>query len=333
MKNQILNRVDLFSENKKIFDKAYKWDIEYMPVAAAAIVTAAGVLANTAKIAECEKILKKNTGWFSTLRGNSKIPLVAKMSMADDPEKYLNKVMNIYDLMTKDKLKGGEYRIIAAIAFADNVELNNVDDYILKTSEIYKKMAREHSILTSAEDIPFAALLSLMDKDVDWMIDDMEKSFTLLKKKFFSKDPVQSLTHILTLSSDTPEVKCEKVMNVFDGLKDSKHAFGTGHELCALGTTALTSLSAQTLIDLICMADDAITEKKCLGAFSFGKAERRLFALQMVMSVCLNDSNTSDSATLTSMLASTIAIETCMLICTIAATDAATVAATSAAIY
>lgn len=330
MRSKVVNKCELLAENRNIISKIFAWDSEYMAVAAAAIMASEGVLADVNKLKQCSQILKDNTGWFSALRGNSKVPLIAKMAISPDPKAYIKKVMEIYDYMVKTKLKGGEYRVMAAIVLADNVDSIYIDRYIARTDEIYKRMAKAHSILTSGEDIPFASMLAISDQDVNHMIDDMEKSYSLLKKNFFSKNPVQSLTHVLTLSSDSPEVKCDKVIRLFDELKNSRHQFGTGFELCILGTAALTDMSVDSLVDLISEADDVLASKRGFGGLTFGKAERRLIATQMVMSVCTRNTVACENAALSSMLAAAIAMEMCMLVIAISAAESANIAATTA---
>ncbi len=328
MKTDVIRRCELLGENRQIFGKAFKWESDYMAIAAASIVTSMGQLANISKIEECRKILKSNSSWVSVFRGNTMVPLIAKMSMVDNPEEYLKKVMNIYDLMCKNKLKGGEFRVMAAIELADQVDLIQVDRYIAKSADIYKRMSKEHSILTSSEDIPFAAMLALTDMDTEYMINDMEKSYDILAKKFFSKNAIQSMTHILTLCSDAPEVKCQKVLDVCERLKKAGHQFGSGYELCALGLVVLIDESVETIVDLICEADNIITKTKGFGGLSMGKAERRLLATQMVASSYNSDINASNNATVNSMLAITLAVEACLVLCAISASDAATTAAT-----
>lgn len=328
MRSKVINKCELLAENRKIFGKTFKWEFDYMTTAGASIFTSAGVLANMERLKECEKILKAHTSWLSNIRGFSEVPVIAKMALSDNPEEYIKKVIAIYDLMKSNKLAGSEYKVMAAIALAEK-DIEEAQTYILRTAELYKKMSKEHWILTSCEDIPFAALLATSDKDIDSMISDMEESYKLLKNKYFSKNAVQSVTHILTFSDDKPEVKCEKFNRVYDGLKANKHNIGSGYELCVLGASALTDVSAETIVDLICEADDNLAQKKGFGALSLGTELRRLLASQIVMSTCFDGSNIADEITMTSMLASAIAVETCMIICSLAAANAAAATAST----
>lgn len=323
MRSKVMNNCNLLVENRNIIHKVFSWDSNYMTMAAASIITSAGVLASVEKLKTCKAILKKDTGLLSVFRGNTKIPLIAKMALADDPEAYLDRVMDIYDAMNSNKLINSEYRVMAAIAIADQVSGRHYADYIDRTAEIYKKMKKQHSILTSSEDIPFAAMLALSNKDIDAMIDDMERSYEILYKKFLDKNAVQSLTHILTLQDSEPSIKCAKVLRVFDELKAAGHKFGTSYELCILGTTVLLNLQESEIAALICEADDYLGKHKGFGNFSFGKKERLMIATQMVVSAGCNNSFASDNAIMNSMLAITIAIETAMLICAISASTSA----------
>ncbi len=319
MREKVLNKCKLFANNRNTITKAFTWDSEYMSLAAASIFAANGADADTEKLKACEEILRKETDFFSEFRGNIKLPIVCKMAMSDDPVAYLNKIQEIYSVMNKSKFAGNEYRILASIIIYDRVPDGEYESYINRTNELYSMMSKKHPFLTGYEDIPFAAMLAISDFDVDKLIEDMEISYKILKKKFGDADAVQSLSHVLALQSISPEVKCEKVFKIFDSLNEAKHKYGTSYELPTLGSLALLNVSENEVVSIISEADDFLKTQKGFGGLVVGASERRMFAAQMLISECASDDSTINNAVMNSLLSISITIEMCLMISIITA--------------
>lgn len=326
MKDRILGRCDLLAKNRDVISKCFKWESDYMTLSAATIFASNGVIADPDKLKEVEKIFKSRNGFWSDFGGHIRIPLICKMSLSDEPLKYFEKVEEIYKVMNARKIFGSEYRIMAAMTIYDHVGDGDFEKYIERTDEIYRGMSKNHAILTGCEDIPFAAMLAVSDIGVDRLLDDMEASYAILKKKFHDYDAVQSLSHVLALQSGNPEEKCSKVISLFDSLKAAKHKYGTGYELPTLATLTLLDMPEAEIVDLIAEADDHLKTQKGFGNFILGGETRRLFASQMLLAEAGSATGLSESAVMSSMLAITVAIEVCLMLC---AVNAATVAASS----
>ena len=312
---ELKEKCDLLVNNRKTITSAFTWDSGLMSLAAASLYTGSGLTVDSKKLKECEAIIKSKTNAFSEFRGNVKMPLICKMALSDDPQKYFMNVETLYKLLNKSKWIGNEYKIMAAITICDHADESEYALFVNKTNEIYSRMKQEHKWLTSDEDIPFAAMLAVSGIDVDKLIDEMELNYKILKEKFHDSNAVQSLSHILSLDEQPAELKCAKVEAIFNELKAMKHKFGTGYELATLGTLTMLDIQEKEVATLIAEVDDYLKGQKGFGDFLLGPNERRLYAAQLVLNQYGSEDNKAEDVVLGSMLAITIAIEICMMIC------------------
>ena len=315
MNTELKEKCDLLVENRKTITSAFAWDSGLMSLAAATLFTSSGLTADRDKLKECEAVIKSKTNAFSEFRGNVKMPLICKMALSDDPEKYFEDVETIYMLLNKSKWIGNEYKIMAAITICDHADESEYELFVNRTNEIYSRMKQEHKWLTSDEDIPFAAMLAVSGLDIDKLIDEMELNYNILKAKFHDSNAVQSLSHVLALDEKPAEAKCAKVESIFNELKAMKHKFGTGYELAVLGTLTMLDMQEKEAADIIAEIDDYLKGQKGFGDLSLGAKERRLYAAQLVLNQYGPEESKVDGVVLGSMLALTIAIEICMILC------------------
>lgn len=314
MNIELQSRCDLLAANKKALEKGFKWDNSTMSLAVAALFASQNKAVDVERLKECAAILKDKTNAFSEFRGNVKLLMIAKMSVSDNPEQYYVDVNTTYMKLKKSKIMGSEYKILAAMTICDYVGQGDPTPYIDKVNDLYAKMKKNHKILTGEEDIPFAAILAVSGIDTDVLIEDMEKDYAYLKKKFSAGNPLQSLSHVLAVDSSTVEEKCEKVKAVYDALKASKHKFDNGTGLPILGALSMLSATTDEIVADMIAADDYLKGIRGFGDMSLGRSLRRVYAAQMVIGAREPEHNTVDNAMLGSMLAMAIAIEVCMLI-------------------
>lgn len=317
MNTELKEKCDLLIQNRNTITNIFKMSSANLSLASAALFTSKGVAADEELLKKCEAVFKNKTSAFSEYRGNVKVPLICKMALSDDPEAYFDKVEAVYRSLHKSKLFGSEYKIMAAITICDNVDESDYDTIADRTNEIYSKMKKKHQILTSGEDIPFAALLAASGADADQMIDETELNYKLLKKKFSEANAVQTLSHVLALNDQPAEEKCAKVEAIFNELKEIKHKFGSGFELSFLGTLISLDIQPRELAELIAETDDYLKEQKGFsGAFSsHSSSERRMYAAQLVLNHLSSVDTSTDSVIFGSALAIAILIEMLIAVC------------------
>lgn len=316
---------DLFVQNRKDLKTVYKYDYDQIVSTVAILLGQGQKKIDIEKVKKCDAILKSETGIFSKYRGNIKISLVGKMAMSEDPKTYFEKVKKAFDALGSFKWTNSDYKILAAITFCEHGDEAEFPALAQKTDELYKRMKKEHPYITSDDDVPFAALLATSKMDVDRLIEEMETIFKLAKPTFKDSNAVQALSHVLAMNEEPADSKCEKVIRIFDLLKEEKHKFPIGYYLATLGTIALIDMTAEEIARSIVDAEDYLKKQKGFGSLSMSSSERKLYAAQMVLSAYgpNMDVTKADSVMVSGVIAAVIAMEVCLMICmttTVAAT-------------
>lgn len=238
--------------------------------------------------------------------------MICQMVLMDDPEQYLLKTKEIYNQMNNNSIIGSDSKLISSITISNHTIDKNFDTYIKKTDSIFKQMKENHKWLTSDNDLPFAALLAVSDIDINMLFIEIEKCYQILKNKF-EKNAAQSLSHVLVLYKGDYLKKCNKVIEIFDGLKKSKHSFGTNYELSSLGMICSVDIDNEQLINEICEVDNYLKRQKCFGIFSVNKYTRRMYAALIVMSVHNNDSSVIQNIVTNNISSMILSMEYCKL--------------------
>jgi hypothetical protein len=314
MNAELIKKCDLLVKNRSIIREAMKWESDLMTLAGSSFYVGLGVEADPEKLKDCNDILKEKAGIFSNYRGNVKMPLLCKMAISEDPEKYFEDINVIVDYMKNLKWIDKEYKILAAITIHDYTEQDKYQDAVEKMADLYKGMKENHPWLTSGEDIPFAAMLAVSDLDTNALLIEMEKCYQILKEYFFDKNAVQSLSHVLAAYKRETNAKCDKVKQIWDLLKEEKHKYGTGYELAVLGTLCLLDIPVDTIVEEIIEADGYLKKHKGFGNISLGTKNRLMYAALMVMDAHIPPASRSHESILDSTLAIVIAMEICMII-------------------
>ena len=201
-----------------------------------------------------------------------------------------------------------------------------------RTRRIYDLMKKEHPFLTSSEDSVFAAMLALSEATEEEILWETEDCYAVLKEKFFDKNAIQSLSHVLALSNDgmrTAHDKCRDTMKLFDVLKDKKHKYGTGYELATLGVLAILPCGMDETVRDLVEVSEFLKTQKWYGFFgTFDRAQRLMHAAMIVTSEHLGASNAMTGAAFGSTL-SLIAAQQAATCAAIAASVAAANAASN----
>ena len=322
MNATLKQRVEMLAKNREVFAKSAKWNYHMLYPVAALIYTGEGKMASEAKISESKKILKANEGPFTSFRNNLNMMTIAKMSLADDPKKYLNDTQDIYKKLKAGRIFGNDYTALTAIGIADLGMTCKADEIAEKTNKIMKAMNKIHPILTNDEDMVLASLLALKTDPVDQIIEDTEACYLIMKSRFHDLNAVQSLGHVMALQEGKAEEKCERVSELFDAFKALKRRYPTDACLPTLGALLSVNMDADALAKEIVEAADYLKTFKGFGNFSMGSKLRLVLASLLAVEVFAGDKKTANFAAYTSILTMVIAMEVAY-VATISATTAA----------
>ncbi len=277
MKESLRARCELFIENRDVIRESFTWQSSYLYPLCSSILTSKNQRADIEKLKECKRLLHSKTGVFSNFRGISKSAIITMLSTESEPRILLDRILQIYDML-KELFFPSEYLTVAAASIAQIAEPDQYSQIVRKTRTIYEKMKQNHPFLTSSSDSAFASLIALSEINEDYAVQEMEHCYEILHPQFFSSNAVQSLSHILTLGEGSSQIKCQRVMTLFERLKEKGHKYGTGEELATLGVLSMLNVDLNELVEEIIEVDEFLEHQKGFGIFGVGSKQRMMYA-------------------------------------------------------
>ncbi len=280
MDEKVTALCESFITNREIIKKVFKGEsLLIYPVAANALVSH-GVTADEDKLKECRKLIKKNSGALSYLKGQVMMPFAANLSMKEDPKAHFDKVLKIYNV-AKKKFNRSEYSALLAILLADLIHEDSCEAVLTRGKELYDQIKMAHPFLTNEQDSVLAGLLALSEKSNTELIDDMEKCFDLLKIKFSHKSSIQSISHVLALTEGSAREKVEHLNDLYDSLREAGKKFGVYTELSTLAAVSILDNETERVRDRIIGIDDFLSKQKGYGLLGLDKKARLMHATML----------------------------------------------------
>ena len=280
MDEKVTALCECFITNREIIKKVFKGEsLLIYPVAANALVSH-GVTADEEKLKECRKLIKKNSGALSYLKGQVMMPFAANLSMKEDPKAHFDKVLKIYNV-AKKKFNRSEYSALLAILLADLIHEDSCEAVLTRGKELYDQIKMAHPFLTNEQDSVLAGLLALSEKSNTELIDDMEKCFDLLKIKFSHKSSIQSISHVLALTEGSAREKVEHLNDLYDSLREAGKKFGVYTELSTLAAVSILDNETERVRDRIIGIDDFLSKQKGYGLLGLDKKARLMHATML----------------------------------------------------
>lgn len=322
MNTTLKQRCDLFIQNRDTIKAEFKWENSYIYPLCASIYTSKNQHANPEQMRYCLDLLKKQTSIFSNFRGTVKMALVTKLAMSPHPEEMLNNVLLIYNNL-KQLFFSSEYLASAAAVIAELAPPDSYEALSQRTRSIYNLMKNNHPFLTSGEDSSFAAMLSLSNLEESWIDEEMERCYKILKPNFFSGNAVHSLCQVLVLDNKPAEVKCGKVMDIYNYLKGRGFRYGTNYELATLGVLALLDTNTETIGNSMIDAGNFLETQKGFGLFGIGSKQRLMYAGILTMGEYMPETSAAQTAALNSIISIVIAQQVAMAAAVAASASAA----------
>lgn len=282
MRPTLQRRCELFLQNRDVIKSALKMESNYVYPVCANIFTARGICASAEQLKQCKKLVNESTGVFSNFRGLVKLPLITMLAVSDRPEQEMDRIKKLYGKL-KSEFPGSEFLALTAAAFADRIPEEKADDYTGRARAIYRKMQKEHPFLTSKEDSLSAVSLSLTEKTEEQIVNEMEESYTMLKKEFHNSNAIQSVAQVLCLTEGNCAEKCARFAALYHGLEQGGRKYGKNYELGVLAALTLLNDSVESMMEDILAVDDYLSGQKGYGLFGLDKKTRLLHAAILVM--------------------------------------------------
>ncbi len=315
---------ELFTQNLAVMRSVFMFEHNSMQGMGALLYTLEGRLAESDHIEESIKALKAKQGIFSEFRSHLKIPIVIKMSLAADPQAYLQGITDTYKALSASFHLGDESRLLAAIIMYDNIPAEEIPGMCDRTMEIYQSMKKEHPFLTNQGDLPFAVLMAAGKMDMEEQLGDVEACYQLTGTDFLlAKDAVQTVSHILSMSAAPSQEKSDRFLQMYDAFKKEGMKIST-ECMPILAVLTNSELSVEEAVRLSSEYDSFLKTQKGFGAFGTGTEVRRLFAAGITAITNIPEDPAAFGALSEVVLSIIVAIEIALMVTIVATASAAT---------
>jgi hypothetical protein len=329
MRESIRYKCDLFADNYIALKDNFVWGYAINNKLGALLYAMENRTADIDSIKYCRQIIKDNTGIFSQFKDITLFMTSVILSLHADPVAVFNNAVRIYDTMREERFHSSPYLVLASVSIALQANPEDYQRIINTARNYYDAMKEQHYFLTSSDDYGLAALLALSGMPIDQTIREMEECYGILKQEFFGANAVQTVSQILTFSTEHATEKCRRAVDLYQALKYRGCKF-TGIELSFLGVIALLQGNTDMIADEIAMTNDYLKDKKGFGYWSISAAERLMFAAALVCDDFLEESTKGTmEMTLANNIAGIILAQQTATMAAIAASSAAAAASTT----
>ena len=282
MKPELEKLCQEYIVNRDAVGKAFRWDNSALYSVCANIFCACGKAADTERLKVCRKIIKDNTGFRSKFRSKKVRSVLAGMlSLEEKPEDRMT-LANEYFHLLKRQFKGTEYLVLTAFLLADLADQPLTEEKVSRGKEIYRRMNQHHRMLTNKTDSVFAMLMAFSGKETDELTGETETCYQALKSRF-SGSGAQTSAQVLAMADGTAEDKVQRVINLFDALREAGIRYGRSDELAPLAALSLADTPESILLEEIQEADEFLkTQKGFGGSKESDQAQRAMYAVMIV---------------------------------------------------
>ncbi len=320
MREETLKYCELLVKNRDVFREAFMWEDGLKWLAGAGVFTMNDQLADVDTLKQCKKMIAQKAGMFSNFSALARVPVTAMLAVSGYPDKLLDKGLEVYKRLKQDFISSS-YLPMAAMIIAQMTGEQSYEETAVRTKTLYRQIRSKHPFLTNSEDSPLCALMAFSEKSDDELISDMEKCYRILKQEFIYDNAVQSLTHVLALFEEPAELKCEKTMQLFHGLKEAGMKYGVHYELPTLGVLAMTNVPLKVVIQEMAEIDEWLSRQKGFGFWSNVTPKQRLLYAGILAQKDYIKVDTMQAAAIGSVVAMILAQEMLlmtMFICSVA---------------
>ncbi len=301
METALQQQFALLAENVVSVKKDFKWDWESTKTLSAFFYTTQGKRADCDTIKNCEKLIKANTGIFSTIRGNLSLVIASRLALSPDPQQLLTNTLDAYNRLKKAKFHSSDYLVYAACTIAEEASVSDYDKVIERARVFYEGMKKAHWFITGQDDYLFAVTLGLRESSIEIGLANIENLYSELKKHFSSSNAVQALAQVLSLSTNIQE-SLNRVLKLRDAFREMKFKLDKSEILSTLGVLAMLPVSIETIVQVVTEGYNYLRKEKGFGAFSLDKNEVILFVCGIVSTYYLSDSSESIATISTNLI-------------------------------
>lgn len=288
MNEKLQAKVDLIAENYVVVERSGMLSASQAASLGALILTAEDAKADEESIRACRKVLKSKADALSNFRGATNLATLCRMSLQDDPEAWLDDVMDAYEHIGSGvaKVFRQENMVFTAMGIAAMAEPADYAYIAEESWAVLERMSKAHPIITGYDDLGVISMMVMAGLDVDEALAEVDEIYKCLETTdfAFNKDALQTISVLMALSDKPVEEKCARFTALRDALKASGHKLDWVH-LTVLAAFTDVDATVEEIAQQIAQVDDALKHRRGFGPFLCGEKLRRLYAASLVLQV------------------------------------------------
>ncbi len=317
MDAQLQALTDQIVADKRILKKKMFWEMNSNATAtmSAFLYASHGRRADIDRYMECKKLLKKKASILSEFRGIAFTLVITKMTLAEDPEAYVDGALAVYKkLRSLHKFTASPYMVMAALTIYENGGLEMADENLAKLEDIYKKLKAEHPLLVWDSDRALLALMVVSGLNIDLIAQETENCYEAVKKLSLDKDAVHSLAQILALNSKSTDDKAAQVTHLVKAYKEAHLRINKSIGLSSVGALTFLNISDEDIVAKTAEVDSYLKTQKGFKWYSVYPKYRHLYSQLIVAISCMPENSEVAGALLANAVTAIIIQEILTLI-------------------
>ena len=283
-------RCDRQIENEKALRNMSTLESEASVKVGCLLYTALDLPVSDDSVYECKKILENKDGFFSYFRGALQSLLLLRMAVSENPETYIDTVIDIYHKLEKNTGITGLYSVLSAVIIAEQHGEQEIDAVIAQVVELFDNIKKNHPDRSNIYELAYVALMYLSGKADVRLEDEKEKIFLALREKLqLPNDAARATSLVLMTNSKSAEIKVDEFVKFYNMLNETGHATGKNQYMSIYGAFAdlmyLEELGVPEgeTVKAIGEVDDYLKKKTGYGVFSINKDMRKVLAAALTL--------------------------------------------------
>ena len=276
MQSVTMRRTEQFIENRKRIERAFRMSTPQVHCLCALLIGLDDRDADLDSIRLGKKILKKNTGIFSSFRGLGMAPAAIKLGERSDGERRLNFAKDNLKTLKAAGFAPTDYLSTAAFLMAK--QHDRAETVAAAARGHYLEMRHAHRILTGGEDVIFAVLFAMYDADKDVLFPRADAAMDLLSRRFGRTNATQMASFAIALSDQPADTLALKTERLYDAVRGAGEKNREMLDLPLLAFLASLDVPEQETGALIAEISAYLKEQKGFSAMRVGRSQRLFYA-------------------------------------------------------
>ena len=276
MQSGTVRRTEQFIENRRRIERIFRMSTPQAHCLCALLLGLDDRDADLDAIRRGRKILKKNTGIFSTFRGLGMAPAATKIGEYEDGEQRLNDAKDNLKKLKAAGFAATDYLCPAALLM---VKCRDRAEEIAKNARgQYLEMRHAHRILTGGEDVMFAVLFAMYGAEKDVICSPTDAAMDLLSVRFGRSNAAQTASFAIALSDGDADRLALKTERLYDAVREAGEKNREMLDLPLLAFLAGLDVPEKETGELIAELSSYLKEQKGFSAMKIGRSQRLFYA-------------------------------------------------------